>query len=86
MNNIIRIKDSKEQLHSWVIVDTIVCKYNPAVTVHEVELQSDRRVFTYIYVKKCYTGNNGKTYYRGTLNTGNDIPFAKAPFMYIKVS
>ena len=85
MNQIIRIKDSQEQLHSWIIVDKIVNKYNPAIITYQVELAGNRGLTTQIYAVGCYRGSNDRLYYRKNVSTGNKDRYVKAPFVYIKI-
>ena len=86
MNNIIRIKDNNGQLHSWVITDRIVNKYNPDIVTYEVELLRDRRITTQVFENDCYVGNNGRTYYRRAINVVDSGNFAKASFIYIRLA
>jgi hypothetical protein len=85
MNQIIRIKDLKDQLQSWVVVDKIENKYNATILTYQVELVGNRSVTTQIYVDGCYTGNNGRTYYRNVVSTGNKDRYVKAEFIHIKL-
>lgn len=85
MNEIIRIKDLKEQLQSWVVVDKIVNKYNPSIITYQVELVGNRGVTTQVYANECYRGSNDRLYYRKKVSTGNKDRYVKAPFVYIKI-
>ena len=80
-NQIVRIKDQNDNLQSWIVVDRIVNKYNPAIVTYEVEMVGNRGVTTQIYIDRCYKGSNGRIYCRDNVSTGNGDNYAKASFI-----
>jgi hypothetical protein len=79
---IVRIRDLEGNLQDWAIVDRIVNKYNPEIITYEVELGTDRSLFTQIYESKMYPdyGASG-FFYMGVLPTGSGDNYARATFM-----